>query len=745
MSNATPTVQFENNSMFGGAGNSIAEVNAPQANVVMHNAILGGDDLHVHDNFGSVIVGGETSSIYSVNKVLGYFNAIIGGDSHYIYNTNPTVTLNANTIIGGEGNTITETNNTNVFFNLIGGGTNNNIYDGTINSIIGGQTNNISNSTQSAIIGGNGNSITGGTGVVILGGGGIGAAASFTTYVQNFNIVTVPGNDDTLTQILARDNSGNIRYRNASSLGGAFTGGTVTGATNFTAGLTANTISATTITAGTYWNGSVNITDPIYQIQSTGAKVFTGLTRVSSTTFSVAPVQGYVVVNSGVNNIITVNYSGTTGTTTPYINTSISTYVLISSASTLVLQSTYPTPQQRRQNIFLGRIAHPDKTTIVTANNTTDFIYSPMSALRDMFTPIPLINENISVTYSASSLAIQTTGGNLWGMGINFTNNAYDPDRVIYVGAAPATFQYRTQTGGTYGNSITLDIAFWDNGGVRTAVTGTVATNQRVYLYPSGQIRIQYGQKQYADLASAVTGLFTESFVTFENNRVNAILIGVISVLSNATNLGNSSQAFFSSVSKFGEILGGTGGLATTTLQQAYQNSPDPAILTNSTNGPLEIRGGTGNNNDLNFTIQNNAGTTTGAWNAGGNLTATTVYATTYQNLPTDITITGGTYSAGTATFRNNTGGTFTVTGFSTSTATSFTGGTVTGATNFTNGLTANTFSAATYQGNVVTQIVAGTNITISPTGGTGSVTVNATSAYDYGTTFAMTAQNFLT
>jgi hypothetical protein len=63
-----------------------------------------------------------------------------------------------------------------------------------------------------------------------------------------------------------------------------------------------------------------------------------------------------------------------------------------------------------------------------------------------------------------------------------------------------------------------------------------------------------------------------------------------------------------------------------------------------------------------------------------------------------DTYVTGGTYSAGTAVFTNNTGGTFSVTGFSTSTATSFTGGTVSGATVFTNGLTANTISATTYQ-----------------------------------------------
>jgi len=46
------------------------------------------------------------------------------------------------------------------------------------------------------------------------------------------------------------------------------------------------------------------------------------------------------------------------------------------------------------------------------------------------------------------------------------------------------------------------------------------------------------------------------------------------------------------------------------------------------------------------------------------NLTATTISATTYLGLPIDIRVTGGTYSNGTAIFRNNTGGTFNVTGF---------------------------------------------------------------------------------
>ena len=58
-------------------------------------------------------------------------------------------------------------------------------------------------------------------------------------------------------------------------------------------------------------------------------------------------------------------------------------------------------------------------------------------------------------------------------------------------------------------------------------------------------------------------------------------------------------------------------------------------------------------------------GTVTGATIFTGGLTANTISATTYQNLPQDIFVTGGTYTSGNAIFTNNAGGTFTVTGFS--------------------------------------------------------------------------------
>ncbi len=61
-------------------------------------------------------------------------------------------------------------------------------------------------------------------------------------------------------------------------------------------------------------------------------------------------------------------------------------------------------------------------------------------------------------------------------------------------------------------------------------------------------------------------------------------------------------------------------------------------------------------------------GTVTGNTIFTQGLTATTISATTYLGLPRDVFVTGGTLLNGTATFRNNTGGTFNVSGFNTAT-----------------------------------------------------------------------------
>jgi hypothetical protein len=112
-------------------------------------------------------------------------------------------------------------------------------------------------------------------------------------------------------------------------------------------------------------------------------------------------------------------------------------------------------------------------------------------------------------------------------------------------------------------------------------------------------------------------------------------------------------------------------------------------------------------------------GTVTGATNFTNGLTANTISATTYQNLPTDIRVTGATYSNNTFTYTNNTGGTFNVL-FNT-----VTGLTVNGNLTVTGTTSSGTISATTYQNLPISGLTAGQNISI--TGSNGNFTVSVT------------------
>lgn len=332
---------------------------------------------------------------------------------------------------------------------------------------------------------------------------------------------------------------------------------------------------------------------------STGVFSFGGLSLGSAgTSFNVGPVKGWIVDNTTdpINpSIQYVEYAGTSGAIDPNISTSTATYVLLNSSTSLILQEGPPTTQQRRQNIYLGKLGHADRTTIINAFNNPDIILSPMSQVRDMFASINLINAGV-VPYAFGTLgSIAITAGKLYGLGIGFNSNNLSPSTIDITGQSPVTFQYRTRTGGTNTDLTTIDSSHYDLAGNVTLIGGgsKASTNQRIYLVQNGKVRIQYGQKVYDSLAEAISGIQTESFTTFPNFLDNAILIGILSLNKGVVDLTDTTRAQFFSVSKFGELLGVAGGVAVGTLQTAYDNSVTPEIVTNLTNGPVTFRSGT--------------------------------------------------------------------------------------------------------------------------------------------------------
>jgi hypothetical protein len=358
-----------------------------------------------------------------------------------------------------------------------------------------------------------------------------------------------------------------------------------------------------------------------------------GLTRLSATGFSISPVRGWIVINtysySTLPDVTNVIYAGATALSTPYLNTADSTYVLLNASASISYQDTFPTPQERREKIYLGKIVHPDRTSILNVNQTPDYDVSPISAIRDLWTPIKLINSGVIVSYHAvGTMEINTSTGTLWGNGIGWTTNQLNPNSVQINGQSPVTFQYRTRSAGsTASNTTVIDNKYWDNAGVKTLIgnPGAQSTNQRVYLFPTGLIRIQYGQKVYSKLTDAVTGVLNETFVENGNLRDNGILICIISVRQDATDLSNTSQAIFHPITKFGELTGGAAGLSTTTLQQAYDNSSQPEILTDSTRGAVSFRRGSAAETDHVIEVQNNTGTNNFFVDGNGKTTTQTI------------------------------------------------------------------------------------------------------------------------
>ena len=469
---------------------------------------------------------------------------------------------------------------------------------------------------------------------------------------------------------------------------------------------------------------------------SCGVYEFSGITKVSNTLFSVAQVRGWIVKNTNGYatrpDVINVDYSGTTGTTTPYLTSVDQTYILVNSASTLTLQSTFPTPQERRENIFLGKLIHPARNAIQNVSSTVDFDVSPMAAIRDIWVPLKLINVGVIPSPNGSNLSFNTSAGTVWGNGIGWTINQLNPDSLTISAQTPTTFQYRTQlgliTGGTApytGNTTLVDPAHYDLNGVVTAVGGgsNSSTNQRIYLFTSGLIRVQYGQQVYSTLAAAVSASQTESFIEYSNNRDNGILIGILSVNKSATNLSDTTQAVFNFVSKFGEILGGTGGLSTTTLQQAYNNSSTPEIIINAALDGLTIQNGTGNADVITHLLegQNTAGATTSFIKADGSFSGSAVSAITITTPSVTANASGLTVN-GRTNLTDNAGNTIVInSGF---TGTFGNGGfTVNGVSTF-NGIFGVNGSLSVTGGTISATSLSGTNLTSKSTYGT--VLVNA-------------------
>ena len=482
-----------------------------------------------------------------------------------------------------------------------------------------------------------------------------------------------------MTSIRANSISASTYQNLTTSLNGIYlplSGGTVTGSTIFTNGLTANTISATTyqnlptditITGATYSNntftyrnntggtfsvlfntvtgltvnGSLNITGTTtsgtisattYQnlptdVRTTGAtysnNTFT-FTNNTGGTYSVLfnTVTG-ITVNGNLTITVNTSAQGLTATTisaTTYQNIPSQSGTGVSSISYTQSTGLFSLITNEGRTLSTGTFSYLTGATYTNNNFTfTSNLGVTSNVNFNTFTGLT-VNGNLSVTGTTTSGTISATTYQNLPTDIRTTGSTYSNNN----------FTFTNNTGGTYSVLFNTVTGLTVNGNL--SVTGTTS---------SGTISATTYQNLPSQSGSGVSTLSyttTTGILTLTKNDSTTLTAGTFTYLTGAS----------------------------------YSNNN--ITLTNNlgTSSTVSINTLTG------LTINGNL-TITGNTSAQG-LTATTISATTYQNLPTDVRVTGATYSNNTFTYTNNTGGTFSV------------------LFNTVTGLTATTISATTYQ-----------------------------------------------
>lgn len=353
--------------------------------------------------------------------------------------------------------------------------------------------------------------------------------------------------------------------------------------------------------------------------RATSTGVLSGLdlsVNVDTSKFNIAAGLYEIADMTDINNpvITQVNYAGSTANAVTNITTQDVTYILLSSSGSIIQQATYPTPSQRRQYAFVGRLNHSNRTSITFVNTFPDYKISPVASFYDLLDAIApfKIDDGLMITANGANLSMNRSAGKVFFRSENYLTDKTNPHMKSYNSQTLQPFRKMTQTATPDVADVTvLDPANYDNAGSVTAIGGGTSrsTIQRVYLYKSGAVRVAYGQTIYNTFADATSAVGKEMFVVNPTVEQSAVLVALIVLRRNCTSLQDASCSLIVPASRFGGT-GGGGGSGASDLQGAYVSSTQPQITLNSTQLGLQVRDASTPIGSTLFAIQNNAGST---------------------------------------------------------------------------------------------------------------------------------------
>lgn len=261
---------------------------------------------------------------------------------------------------------------------------------------------------------------------------------------------------------------------------------------------------------------------------------------VGGTTFAQPVVFGEIHSDQG---YFDIHYTGATGITVANLSVS-STYVYIDKDGALQQQTTIPTREDWSRKIFTMRIA-VGSSVILGFEYLNNPIGHYTNSIRDVYAY--LLAQGISfkkdqtVTGRSTDLGFDISAGSLLELG--GTGNIYNPNIKDFSAVSNAEFFLSTRTGFDAGGNTALP-KFWDNNGVLTALGSTTLVGHRLYRFSNGNVCLQYGQGNYANIVLAKAGVMLENYV-LNPALENATFFGWWFIESTATNTGGTTLTDF--------------------------------------------------------------------------------------------------------------------------------------------------------------------------------------------------------
>jgi hypothetical protein len=297
------------------------------------------------------------------------------------------------------------------------------------------------------------------------------------------------------------------------------------------------------------------------------------------TTFSVPELFGEIKSDEG---YFDIHFTGASGVTVTDLSV-MSAYIYIDKSLVLQQQNTTPTRQDWSRKIFVARISINTATNVIQG---FEYLNNPLgnyaNSQRDIYSfllaqGVPFKEDQL-ITGRASDLGFDISAGSFLEFG--GTGDINNPNIIGLDLVENAPFFLSTRTGFDAGGNTALP-KFWDNGGTLTALGSTTLVGHRLYRFSNGNVCLQYGQANYANMLLAKAGVLNEPYVLNPALK-NATFFGWWFIESTATNTGGTTLTDFreytigmqggSSTGLTGAVLRGNNGLDFLDLAQTKIN-----------------------------------------------------------------------------------------------------------------------------------------------------------------------------